>query len=372
MKQSRFKRFIAAILTVVNIGTVAGCAKKSVNEEDYQEALTTIENLKNDLTQYEEEIAKLTDAKEDLEQENKTQKDEIADLEKEVQSLKKDMEKQKDEQPEKPDKNEDEELDKSDNNNVDISASLVPCTNEIASLIGLSEKDLLNNDVKNNIEKLNAYLIECKNIKDNLYYRLDKDNKLIFYTFLNSTWEQEVATISYVKRYFKIELRYPTSLNPNLFNNSMLIYLDETNSKTIFNSNNTNWFLADDNTFNSLEVINPNSTYHIDYIDNDCIDDYVPYINIIINDNRTLSLSIENTLDSATKKEYNFNLSKNDYQMLVDLFNSCMENNDNPNVLAYFKDAILEIGQKYGNDEEYKEINEYFETITASNLRLKK
>ena len=107
------------------------------------------------------------------------------------------------------------------------------------------------------------------------------------------------------------------------------------------------------------------------YFDYGLKDDYVPYVYFSVNEDHQIKLYLTDVHDNSNEKVYDFNLSENDYQTVVNLFDFWKESNEKNNVLVYFKDTILEIVQKYGTEEEYNEINEYFKAITDANIRLK-
>ena len=326
----KLKKGVACLLAALQIGVVAGCSQKGISEDKYNEALTTIEQLEKEKEALQEEL----DKGNILEEEYNEALARIEQLEKEKAALQEEL----NEKGSKPDIFE----------------------QELASMIGLSEDILQNDEVKKYFDEFNAYLNGYNNVS---YQIKNEDGAKSINFMLDGQVIGEVFTAFETSRlirfrYLKNECDYYCCLVMDEENKELYSFNDELSW-----SYEGNVFCIGERTDNYASTLESPYSAYIDFnLLNDNEEKEKLFIYLSKNEDNTYTIDInsKSAIFVADGDFVAFDISKEDFETLDNLITSYKENGEYGNALAYVGDTLIGIIQKYGKE---KECQKYIDVI---------
>lgn len=332
MTNSKIKRNLAGLLAVLQLGLVAGCSQKRVSDDEYKEALEQIEQLEED--------------NRDLTEENKRLGDENKALAEENQALKADLNAIGDEQNPVTDEVDNPKVDTSDEE-----AKPNPVTDSVEALnaallqeIGLDFDYSNISVIKSCIEFLNNFIATYPKAE----YEIQKNDGFNRIEFRND--DAIIASVTYdvVNKVLSINLQYYGShcyYCAVFDDNNELAYFDGGSGWNVDNM----YYVQG---YSEYPKADGNSSCY-NYIDVSNYEDFTPNLHIeaykvFDGENWKYFLSLNDEADIGLKS---VKLNEEDYQALVNLFNSYDTNSGN--ILDYVKGTIIEVITKYGKEAEF-------------------
>ena len=227
---------------------------------------------------------------------------------------------------------------KPENNNV-----IVAFNNDNASEIGLSSDDLNNSNIKDAINRLNAYLKKYTEAYGEVHYYNDNVNHVVYY-YVNDLSVEEIinnniAYIGYDNRLYEISLNAP--LNDKSY--YAQIGLGNGNKETTALSAYTSWNY--NGSYYSVDELLLASNWTQKQIR--CENESVVLIACAEKYDQDYALRL-----SANGSEHDIFVAKEDYDVLINTFNAYAASEENGNVFAYAKDTLVGLIQKYGKEAE--------------------
>lgn len=253
-------------------------------------------------------------------------------------------------------------------------------SNDLVKELGLTEDMLNDPKIQANIAKINGYLEEYRNAyfkhSDLSYVMYEKDENEKIISILNY---RDVIICSITKTndcvYFKYDrpsrvyLNEPETLEFNyrmLLSGNSVVY-----EKGWYNNENHYYIHIHKSLEDEKEKKESEVTCYIPYAE---IIDGKPYLKLSIDydgkNSYTLNLTRSITDDYRFAYEpVSFKITKEDYQTLDDLLEVYKDQDEFGDILAYLKDTLAEVIQKYGKNPECQN---YLNLLNEHSLTLNK
>lgn len=240
---------------------------------------------------------------------------------------------------------------KPENNNV-----IGSFNNENATEIGLSSNDLTNSNIKDAVNRLNAYLNSYAEVYGEVHYYNDNVNNVVYY-YVNDLSVEEIknnniASIGYGNRLYEVSLHAP--LNDKSY--YAQIGLGNGNNETTALSAYTSWNY--NGSYYSVDELLLASNWTQKQIR--CENESVALVACAEKYEEDYALRL-----SANGSEHDIFIAKEDYDVLVNNFNTYAASAENGNVFAYAKDTLVGLIQKYGKEAECAD---FIELVNIPNM----
>ena len=330
--KNKIKKGIIFLLSALQIGALSGCMNDNVSKEEYEESLKKIEQLENDINSLEEENSK-------LEKDNNSLEESIDKITKEKEELEK--------------RNEQLEIENAGLKEDYLSVTFPINSNEpfnidLANKIGISEEVLSDDYLKECINEYNNFINSFEN---GLYYIKYNDyvkNTVLISYLVN---DECIGNIRVLDENKNSKWLYFSYYKDNVtFSNTFKI----TDNKIEMYSNNYSWVYEDIYYYVSYTNYNDSSYIEIDSF-NPTSEDKNLFIQLYQDEDNKYTLNINNDYPNFDSNEPNyigFEISEEDFQTLNNLILTYLENKQNENIINYCKDALFDIFEKYGKENE--------------------
>ncbi len=237
---------------------------------------------------------------------------------------------------------------------------------ELASMIGLSEDILQNEEVKKYFDEFNAYLNGYNNVSCQIK---NEDGAKSINFMLDGQVIGEVFTAFETSRlirfrYLKNECDYYCCLVMDEENKELYSFNDELSW-----SYEGNVFCIGERTDNYTSTIESPYSAYIDFnLLNNNEEKEKLFIYLSKNEDNTYTIDInsKSAIFVADGDFVAFDISKEDFETLDNLITSYKENGEYGNALAYVGDTLIGIIQKYGKEKECQKYIDVIQNNTPS------